>query len=107
MASSAAVLSRIEYDSREFPPMETDGQIKAYVYGQNVLRACFRDRSDVYVSGSMTVYYEKGNNSKFLGPDLFVVFGVPAKDRRVYLAFDEGFPDFIMKTASAPLCGKI
>jgi Uma2 family endonuclease len=50
----------------------------------------FRDRDDVYVSGNLFVYYEEGNPKKCVAPDVFVVFGVPKKRRRVYLVWEEG-----------------
>lgn len=50
----------------------------------------FRDRDDVYVSGNLFVYYEEGNPKKCVAPDVFVVFGVPKRRRRVYLVWEEG-----------------
>jgi Uma2 family endonuclease len=50
----------------------------------------FRDCDDVYVSGNLFVYYEEGNPKKCVAPDVFVVFGVPKKRRRVYLVWEEG-----------------
>jgi Uma2 family endonuclease len=50
----------------------------------------FRQRDDVYVSGNLFVYYEEGNPKKCVAPDVFVVFGVPKRERRVYLVWEEG-----------------
>jgi Uma2 family endonuclease len=50
----------------------------------------FRQRDDVYVSGNLFVYYEEGNPKKCVAPDVFVVFGVTKRERRVYLVWEEG-----------------
>jgi len=50
----------------------------------------FRNRDDVYVSGNLFVYYEEGNPKKCVAPDVFVVFSVPKRRRRVYLVWEEG-----------------
>jgi len=46
-------------------------------------------RDDVYVSGNMFVYYEKGNRRRHLAPDVFVVDGVPNKSRDCYKTWEE------------------
>jgi Uma2 family endonuclease len=46
-------------------------------------------REDVYVSGNMFVYYEKGNRRRHLSPDVFVVNGVPNKLRDCYKTWEE------------------
>ena len=47
-------------------------------------QAYFANRHDVYVSGNLLIYYEEGNLKRVVSPDVFVVFGIPPGDRRVY-----------------------
>lgn len=46
------------------------------------LRVFFYHRDDVYVGGSMFMYYEEGDPTKVITPDIFVVFGVDGYQRR-------------------------
>lgn len=41
-----------------------------------MLKQHFKDKSNVYVSGNLLIYYEKGEPRKSISPDVFVVFGV-------------------------------
>ena len=65
------------------------------------LKAWFRQRSDVYVSGNMFVYYEEGHPQAVVAPDVFVVYGVPNHLRRVYKVWVEGkTPDVVFELTS-------
>jgi Uma2 family endonuclease len=66
-----------------------------------MLKQHFRDRNDVYVSGNLLMYYEKGEPRKSISPDVFVVFGIEKKERLNYLTWEEGHtPDFVLEIAS-------
>lgn len=56
----------------------------------------FRGRDDVYVSGNMFLYYKEGSPRAVVAPDVFVVFGVPNKARRVYKLWEEGQPPAVV-----------
>ena len=92
----------IEYPSGDGKPMaENDAQLAAIHYGIGALRVHYRDRSDVYVSGDLLMYYEEGNPRVSVAPDLFVVFGVEDRMRMHYLVWKEGkAPDFVLEVAS-------
>ncbi len=82
---------RITYPETDGRPMaETDWHYKSVTNTGFSLEWHFRDREDVYVSGNLFVYYEEGNPRKCVAPDVFVVFGVPKRSRRVYLVWEEG-----------------
>jgi Uma2 family endonuclease len=55
----------------------------------------------VCVSGNMLMYYEEGNRRKHLSPDVFVVRGIPKKERKYYLIWEEGkAPDVVIELTS-------
>ncbi|WP_242025641.1 Uma2 family endonuclease [Leptolyngbya sp. FACHB-36] len=57
---------------------------------------------DVYVSGNLLVYYEKGNPEAVIAPDAFVIFGVKKVDRRSYKTWENNdrTPDFVLEITS-------
>ena len=80
---------------------ESDFQRKPLSYAVEALDYFFRDRSDVYVSGNVLVYYEEGNPDMSVAPDVFVVIGVPKRERRSYFIWKEGqAPDFVIEITS-------
>ncbi len=62
-----------------------------------------QNRPNVYVSGNLFIYYQKGNPKAVLAPDVFLIFGVGNQKRRIYKAWEEGdkLPDFVMEVTSA------
>lgn len=94
---------QIEYPDEDGKPMAESDQARNYLlYGVEVLRMYFRERADVYVSGNLFIYYEEGNQSSVISPDVFVVFGVEKRDRRSYKTWEEGdkTPDFVLEITS-------
>ncbi|MBI3359491.1 MAG: Uma2 family endonuclease, partial [Chloroflexi bacterium] len=66
----------IIYPESDGKPMaETGIHVLLIAYLIGMLRAFFRHRPDVYVSGNMFMYYEEGNPRKVVAPDVYVVFG--------------------------------
>jgi Uma2 family endonuclease len=81
----------VHYPETDGKPMaETDIHYEVVTNTRFALQWYFRDREDVYVSGNLFVYYEEGKPKKCVAPDVFVVFGVPKRRRRVYLVWEEG-----------------
>jgi len=81
----------VHYPETDGKPMaETERHMKVTINTIYALRWFFRHRDDVYVWGNLFVYYEEGNPKKCVAPDVFVVFGVPNRERRVYLVWEEG-----------------
>ncbi len=61
----------------------------------------FQNQPNVYVSGDLLIYYEQGNPQKSVAPDVFVVFGVPKRNRKIYQTWAERkTPDVVFEIAS-------
>ena len=92
----------VQYPETDGKPMaESDFQRKPLTYAVEALDLFFRERSDVYVSGNLFVYYEKGNPDAVVAPDVFVVIGVPKRDRPSYSIWQEGKgPDLVIEITS-------
>ena len=102
MSRSIVPSAPVEYPSGDGKPMaENDVQLAAILYGIGALRVHYQDRTDIYVSGDLLMYYEEGNPRVSVAPDVFVVFGVEARVRKHYLVWEEGkAPDFVLEVAS-------
>src|SRR5258708_16415094 len=56
---------------------------------------------DVYVSGNLLIFYVPGDRLRHLSPDVFVVRGVPKRERPNYLTWEEGKgPDVVIELTS-------
>ena len=89
-------------DSDGEPMAESDSARDYLIYGVESLKIHFKKRTDVYVSGNLFIYYEKGNPSAVISPDVFVVFGVENKQRMSYQIWKENnkVPDFVLEVTS-------
>lgn len=97
------ILNEIEYpDGDGLPMAESDAARDYLIYGTESLKLHFQHRSDVYVSGNLFVYYERGNPKAVVAPDVFVVFGVEDKQRLSYKVWEENdtLPSFILEITS-------
>jgi hypothetical protein len=82
--------TQIHYPESDGKPMgATDVHIDALIYLREALRDYFRDDPLMYVAGNMLLYYEEGNPSACVAPDVFVVQGVAKGQRRTYRLWDE------------------
>ena len=91
-----------EYPSSDGRPMaENTWQLDAMLYAIGALQGYFSEREDVFASGDLLFYYEEGNSSASVAPDVFVVFGVHGQERMNYKVWEEGKgPDFVLEVAS-------
>ncbi len=83
--------------------METEPHARSIVAMRNQLETHFMARADVYVAGSMAVYYGQGDATAVVVPDVFVVLGAEQKEgRKSYLIWEEGggAPSFVVEVAS-------
>jgi len=71
------------------------------------LRHHFRDREDVLVAMELVVYYERGDSTACLPPDVQVVIGVVSGgDSSSFKTCEEGkVPDFVLEVASPSTAG--
>ncbi len=113
MAASKALLDAITYPSAgepvEYPYsdgkilMETDPHARSIIAMRDQLDTHFSARADVYVAGSMAVYYRQGDPEAVVVPDMFVVLGAAHKEgRKSYLIWEEDgvVPSFVVEVAS-------
>jgi Uncharacterized protein conserved in cyanobacteria, COG4636 len=81
----------IEYPESDGKPVgETDVHRREILHTIETLERHFRDAPDIYVSGNLMFYYEEGNPSAVVSPDVFVVKGVRKGLRRTYKLWEEG-----------------
>lgn len=81
---------------------ESDPARNYLIYCVNALDIYFQDRTDVYVSGNLFIYYIQGDPGGVIAPDVFVVFGVRKKERLSYKLWEENnkAPDFVIEITS-------
>ena len=100
----APALRQVEYPSSDGAPMaETEFQYDPMTYTVSVLKIRYEDSPNVYVGGSLLVYYERGNNIASIAPNAFVVFGVKDGNRfrETWKIWEEGAaPSFVMEVAA-------
>ncbi|RMF29332.1 MAG: Uma2 family endonuclease [Chloroflexi bacterium] len=83
------------------PLAETDVHIEQIIYLREALADRFRDDPQVYVAANLFVYYEEGDPSQVVAPDVFVVKGVPKRQRRIFQVWKEGKgPDVVFEITS-------
>ena len=88
---------QIEYPESDGKPMaETPTHRKAMTDTIEMLTDFFRDAPNVYVSGNMMMYYEEGDPTASVSPDVFVVKGVPKGERRTYRVWVEKRPPLVV-----------
>ena len=93
----------IHYPESDGQPMTESDPTRDYlVYCVEALELFFRSRHQVYVSGNLFIYYEEGNPEATIAPDVFVVFGVSKRKRRIYKTWEEGekAPAFVLEITS-------
>ncbi len=103
MATAASTLTDdTVYPTSDGKPMaETDVHRDQMFDAIKTLDGHFADRPDVYVTGNLMVYFEKGDGRRHRSPDVMVVFGVPKKRRDLYKTWEEDrFPDFVLEITS-------
>ncbi|MCW5851551.1 MAG: Uma2 family endonuclease [Anaerolineae bacterium] len=83
----------IDYPDSDGKPMgETDVHVQELANLLQTLQIRYRDAQDVHVAGNSFIYYEEGNRRARFSPDVYVVFGVPKRLRRIYKLWEEGQP---------------
>jgi Uma2 family endonuclease len=97
MDTILTVPTPIHYPETDGKPMgETDVHIDALIYLREALRDHFRDAPQIYVAGNMFLYYEEGNPTACVAPDVFVVQGVDKHERRTYRLWEESQPPAVV-----------
>jgi Uma2 family endonuclease len=86
------------------PPLETDFHRLQMTLLLQCLEWLWRDRSDFYASGNLTVYYSphQRKSEDFRGPDFFVVLGTERRPRKSWVVWEEDgkYPNVIIELLS-------
>jgi len=92
----------VYYPESDGEPMaETDTHRRQMTYLLDALADHFRDDPNVYVAGNLFLYYQEGDPTRVVAPDVFVVKGVPRHDRRIYQLWEEEKgPDVVFELTS-------
>jgi Uma2 family endonuclease len=91
------------YPTSDGKPMaETEIQWQIMVDLTETLQDRYADNPRVYVGSDLMMCYEEGNKTKHVAPDVFVVFGVDKRPRRLnYIVWEEGkAPDVVIEVTS-------
>lgn len=90
------------YPSSDGKPMaECDLHRKEMMYLIEALEGWYEDAPDIYVSGNLLLYYVRGDRNCVVAPDVFVVKGIPKRDRDLYKLWEEGRgPAFVIEVTS-------
>ena len=84
-------------------PMESQRHVMQLQLLMDPLRRYWADRQDVFIGGNMFVYFslEQVRKRDFLGPDFFVALGVPPRERKSWVIWQEGKgPDVVIELLS-------
>jgi Uma2 family endonuclease len=84
-------------------PMESQRHAIQLQLLMDPLRCYWTDRHDVFVGGNMFVYFslDQVRNQDFRGPDFFVALGVPKRERKSWVVWQEGKgPDVVIELLS-------
>ena len=91
----------IEYPTSDGQPMaETTLHREVMQDTIQVLERRFADVPDVWVGGNLLLYYEQGNSSANLAPDVLLAKGVSKWKRPSYLLWQETPPSLIVEVTS-------
>jgi len=92
----------IEYPESDGKPMaESDVHRDVMNHVIEGLKDHFLAEPEVYVTGNLLLYYERGNRSASVAPDVFVVRGVSKGRRKSYLLWRERkAPCFVLEVTS-------
>ena len=87
--------------------IEADPHANAIVEMRNQLRWHFGAVRNIYVAGSMAVYFREGGQQTVVAPDVFVALGVEKRDRKSYKVWEEGgiVPALVIEVASPSTSG--
>jgi Uma2 family endonuclease len=86
------------------PPLETELHLRQIILLFKCLEWLWRDRSDFYTAGNLTIYYSphQRKSEDFRGPDFFVVLGTERKTRKSWVVWEEDgkYPNLIVEILS-------
>lgn len=101
LMSTANFIDQIEYPESDGNPMgETDTHRRWMIRLFNFLEQRYRNQK-VYLASDLLVYFESGQPTRFIVPDVFVTFDCEPGDRRVFKTWEEErVPDVVFEVTS-------
>lgn len=101
LKTETTIRPKNDYPTSDGKPMaETDIHRDLMVALIETLKWWYTDEPDIYVSGNLLVFYEKGDKRIHVSPDVFVVRGVPKGQRPNYLLWEERPLDVMIELTS-------
>jgi Uma2 family endonuclease len=88
-------------DSDGQPMADNDQQYQTMVDTRFALQQKFRDQ-DAYVGANLLIYFQEGDPTKSIAPDVFVALAVPRGRRRTFLTWLEGQPPNVVLEIASP-----
>jgi len=94
--TGGALIAEIDYPTSDGRPMgETDLHRDIMFDAIESLKQHYAGRQ-VYVSGNILLFYQKGNRRRHVSPDVLVVRGLEQRERKNYLLWEEGRPPHVV-----------
>lgn len=96
----------VEFDDDGYPfsdgkPVESTIHDDLRVYAKAALRVRYAARREVLVASDLGVFFERGDRTAVVVPDMFVAFAAGRGDRLSYKVWEEGeVPDFVLELLS-------
>jgi Uma2 family endonuclease len=93
----------IFYPESDGEPMaETDFHASLLIDLKKALEIFFAEREDIYVTGNIMFYYEEGEPTEVISPDVMVCFGIPKRKRTSYKTWEENdiVPSIVIEISS-------
>lgn len=92
----------VEYPEADGVPLgETETHIRAIFHLFGALDHHFRADSQTYVGADMLLYFEEGDSTQVVVPDVFVVRGIEKRRRRIYKLWEEEvMPQVVIEVTS-------
>lgn len=89
------------YPHSDGRPFDSDCHCDVMASLRHRLKERYSREADVYVSGWLFIYFERGNRKRSIAPDSFLVRGVPKRDRRHFLVWKEqATPSVVIEVTS-------
>ena len=89
------------YPETDGAPVESTIHEKLRRYAIDALRVHFAARAGFFVAADLGLFFERGNRSALVAPDLMVAFGAGGQDRGSYKLWEEPKPpDFVLELLS-------
>ncbi len=100
--AAKSAVKDVQYPTRDGRPIgETEVHRDNLIDLVQTLQNQFAADPKICITGNLMMYYVPGDKHRHLSPDVFVVRGVPKRERIYYLVWEEGkAPDLVIELTS-------